>query len=143
MNSAPPEKIATGPDGTASGAQDMIGYVIDFSTGQARVILDLGPRHCNRNGTLHGGIIAMLLDAAAGYAASLALSPEGNAPLVTVSLNTQFLAPCVSGRVISTGIHRGGGRSIIYADSELRDSDGNLLATGNGVFKAIRKRPRS
>lgn len=129
-----------GPEGTGSGAQNLIGYDIDFSTGQPRIILDIGPQHLNRNGSLHGGIFAMMLDAAAGYAASLWLSEAGNAPLVTLSLTTQFLAPGVGGQVIATGIHKGGGRSIVYANSEMRDEAGTLLATGTGTFKAIRKR---
>ncbi len=129
-----------GPEGTGSGAQNLIGYDIDFSTGQARIILDIGAQHLNRNGSLHGGIFAMMLDAAAGYAASLSMSDAGNAPLVTLSLTTQFLAPGVGGQVIATGTHKGGGRSVIYADSELRDDAGTMLATGTGVFKAIRKR---
>jgi acyl-coenzyme A thioesterase 13 len=129
-----------GPEGTGSGAQNLIGYDIDFDTGQPRIILELGPQHMNRNGSLHGGIFAMMLDAAAGYAASLSLSDAGNAPLVTLSLTTQFLAAGVGGKVIATGTHKGGGRSIIYADSEMRDEAGTLLATGVGVFKAVRKR---
>lgn len=136
LTSAPPN----GPKGTGSGAQNLIGYDIDFSTGQARIILDIAPQHLNRNGSLHGGIFAMMLDAAAGYAASLSMSDAGNAPLVTLSLTTQFLAPGVGGQVIATGTHKGGGRSIIYADSEMRDEAGTLLATASGVFKALRKR---
>ena len=136
MNSVPPKA----PDGAGSGAQDLIGYDIDFSTGQARIILKIGPQHLNRNGSLHGGIFAMMLDAAAGYAASLSLSDAGNAPLVTLSLSTNFLAPGVGGQVIATGTHKGGGRSIIFADAEMRDETGTLLATATGVFKAIRRK---
>lgn len=129
-----------GPEGTGSGAQNLIGYDIDFSTGQPCVLLDIEPHHLNRNGTLHGGIFAMMLDAAAGYAVSLSLTEAGNAQVVTLSLTTQFLAPGISGRVTATGFHKGGGRSIIYADSEMRDEAGTLLATGSGAFKAINRR---
>ena len=129
-----------GPTGTASGAQDLVGYEIDFSTGQARVILEVGPQHLNRNGNLHGGLIAMMLDAAAGYAASLSISSAGNASLVTLTLTTQFLAAGVGGQVIASGTYKGGGKSIIYCDSELRDEAGKLLATASGAFKTIRIR---
>lgn len=136
MTSAPPEA----PQGIESGAQNLIGYDVDFSADQVRIILDIGPQHLNRNGSLHGGIFAMMLDAAAGFAASRSLSEAGNAPLVTLSLTTQFLAPGAVGKVIATGTFKGGGRSILYADSEMRDAAGQLLATASGVFKATRKR---
>lgn len=136
MTSAPPDV----PAAPGSGAHDLIGYDIDLSAGDgtARVVLDLAPKHLNRNGSLHGGIIAMMLDASAGFAASLA-SGQGLIPVVTVALNTQYLAPAISGRVVATGMVKQAGGSICYADAELRDDAGTLLATGNGVFKYMRK----
>lgn len=120
----------------------MVGYDVDLSDpdGGASVVLDIAARHMNRNGSLHGGIIAMMLDAAAGFAASRAAGEPDLVPVVTVSLNTQFVAPVQSGRVITTGLFTGGGRSIVYAGAELRTEAGVLLATATGVFKVMRKR---
>lgn len=128
------------PVAPGSGAHDLVGYDIDLSggDGKARVTLDLAPKHLNRNGSLHGGIIAMMLDASAGFAASLASGP-GLTPVVTVALNMQYLVPAMSGRVTATGFVKQAGRSICYADAELHDATGKLLATGNGVFKYMRK----
>ncbi len=139
MNSAPPDpKIPVAP---SSGAHELVGYDVDLSAkdGTARVVLDLQAKHLNRNGSLHGGIIAMMLDASAGFAASLSGSGSDLMPVVTVALNTQYLAPVSGGRVVATGFPKGGGRSITYADAELRDAAGVLLATGSGVFKFIRR----
>lgn len=137
MNSAPRDSAAPG-----SGAQDLIGYEIDLSAddGSARVILNVAKKHLNRNRSLHGGIVAMMLDSAAGFAVSRHLKPEGDAPLVTVALNTQYLAPGQDATVVTaTGRRIGGGRKIHYADAELRDEEGTLLARANGVFKPIRR----
>ena len=136
MTSAPPE-VPTAP---GSGAHDLIGYDIDLSAGDgtSRVVLDIAAKHLNRNGSLHGGIIAMMLDASAGFAASMA-GGAGLTPVVTVALNTQYLAPALAGQVVATGVTKHAGRSICYADAELRDDQGNLIATGNGVFKYMRK----
>ncbi len=126
----------------SSGAHDLIGYVVDLSgrDGCARVTLEVAPRHLNRNNSLHGGIIAMMLDASAGYAASLAHG-DGLRPVVTVALNTQFLQPALSEhRVTATGFVKRAGDAICYADAELHDADGTLLATANGVFKYRRER---
>jgi len=137
LPSARPEPAIPDASPTDSGAQDLIGYVLDFTGGDgaARVILDIAPRHLNRNGTLHGGIIAMMLDAAAGFAASRAAPGPGFVPVVTVSLNTRFLAPASAGRVVATGWFAGGGTRLLHADAELRDEAGALLAGAAGVFK--------
>jgi acyl-coenzyme A thioesterase 13 len=136
LPSAPPEP----PVAPSSGAHELIGYDVDLAApdGTARVTLDVLPRHLNRNGTLHGGIIAMMLDASAGFAASLAHGGD-LVPVLTVALNTQYLAAARQGRVVATGNVKRAGRSICYADAELRDADGTLLATGDGVFKYARK----
>lgn len=142
MNSAPPDPLGDAPASIDSGAQDMVGYVIDLgcSDGGAQVTLDLAPRHLNRVGSLHGGIIAMLLDAAAGFAASRSWSEAGDALLVTVSLNTHYIASVNRGRVIATGRVSGGGQSVKFAEADLRDGAGRLLATASGVFKRVRER---
>lgn len=80
----------------------------------------------------------MMLDASAGFAASLARGRD-LIPVVTIALNTQFLAAARAGTVIATGTVKRAGRSICYVDAELRSEDGTLLATGNGVFKYTRK----
>lgn len=124
---------------TGSGAQELVGYKIDLSDvqGGAVVTLTIAAKHLNRNGTLQGGIHAMMLDAAAGFAASrhLAGSKPEIVPVVTLSLNTQFLAPAHEGQVTATGRVRGGGRKVVYADAEIRDADGTLLSQASGIFK--------
>ncbi len=138
MTSAPPETDTPVPPG--SGAHDLIGYDIDLAggDGKARVVLQIAPKHLNRNQSLHGGIIAMMLDASAGFAASMAAGGD-LVPVVTVALNTQYLAAATGGQVTATGTVKRSGRSICYADAELCDANGTLLATGNGVFKYLRK----
>lgn len=124
---------------TGSGAHALIGYAIDLSDpgGTAVIRLDIEAKHLNRNGTLHGGIHAMMLDAAAGFAASRYLSGQDSeiVPVVTLSLTTHFLAPAPLGQVITTGRVTGGGYKIIYAEAEVRDTAGTLLSQGNGIFK--------
>lgn len=120
----------------------MVGYVIDLGAadGSVRVTLDLAPCHLNRVGSLHGGIVAMLLDAAAGFAVSRGWSEAGNALLVTVSLTTDYIASVNHGRVIAVGRITGGGQSVKFAQAELRGEEGQLLATASGAFKRVRKR---
>lgn len=136
MNSAQPEDgLITGQ----SGAQTLVGYVVDVGRGDgcARAILDIGPTHSNRNGMLHGGIITMLLDAACGFTASMRLG-EGAAltPLVTVSLNTNFVAGArIGSQVVAKGMASGGGKKLCHVYGEMHDDTGQLIATATGVFK--------
>lgn len=143
MNSAQPEAKTQGLSAPSSGAHEMVGYDIDLNggDGKARVTLEIKAKHCNRNGSLHGGIIAMMLDASAGFAASMGHADGGLVPVVTVSLTTNYIAAADLGeQVVTTGTVRGGGKSICYADAEVRNAQGKLIATGNGVFKYIRRR---
>lgn len=123
-----------------TGAQRTLGYVVDVGQGdgRARVSLDIEDGHLNRHGALHGGLVTLLLDSAAGATASLSRDETGRLPFVTISFTTQFLAPARAGRVTATGRVAGGGRSVVFVESELRGDDGALLALGSGVFKPAR-----
>ena len=136
-SAAPPSLPGPDPEDVSSGAQALVGYDIDLSdpTGVSRIHLEIEPRHKNRNGTLHGGIISMMLDAAAGFAASRAVPGQPFAPVLTINLSTNFLGAAVAGRVTATGTYRGGGHKIVYADAVLEDAEGRLLSTASGVFK--------
>ena len=139
MNDASPLPPHEAPK---SGAELLIGYRIDLSdpSGLATVTLDIEPKHRNRNGTLHGGIHAMMLDAAAGFAASRFLAGEGVlVPVITLSLNTSYVAAVAEGRVVATGRVTGGGYKIVYATAEIAGADGRVLSSAAGVFKRAGK----
>jgi acyl-coenzyme A thioesterase 13 len=123
-----------------TGAQTLLGYVVDITAGDgtARCHLDIGPEHTNRHGSLHGGILSCMLDNAMGYADSLTGDAAGQTRFVTLSMTTQYLAPARAGRVTATGTITGGGRSVVFADGEVRDSDGIVVATSTGVYKRVK-----
>jgi uncharacterized protein (TIGR00369 family) len=131
------------PDGVIeneTGAQRLVGYVLDVGRGdgRARCHLDIGAQHTNRHGVLHGGFCSVMLDNAMGATASLSLDPTGRRPFMTLSLTTQFLAPAHAGtRVTATGGILGGGRSTLFIEGELVDAEGRLIATAQGVFKPV------
>ena len=96
---------------------------------------------------LHGGLTAMLLDAACGFTASRMFADQGGAgedavktPLVTVSLTVNFVSGARTGqRVTATGHPAGGGRKIAYVNGDVVDQHGRLVATATGVFRRIQK----
>ena len=125
-----------------TGAQTLLGYVVDLTAGDgvARCHLEIGPQHGNRHGGLHGGIIACMLDNAMGYAAALHADPAAPPRVTTVSMNTQFLAPAQNGRVTASGRVTGGGRSLVFVEGRIEAEGGRLLATASGVFKKLKER---
>lgn len=123
-----------------TGAQRLLGYTLDVGQGdgRARCHLRVGPEHTNRHGMLHGGIVATILDNAMGATGSLTRDPEGRHPFLTISLNTQYLAPareCEA--LVAVGRITGGGRKLLFIEGELRAEDGRLVATATGVFKPV------
>ena len=118
-----------------------MGYVVDVGQPDClgRAWLDVTANHSNRNGALHGGIIAMLLDAACGFTASMRLGGgEALTPLVTVSLTTSFVgAAHIGSRVTAIGFAADGGRKICHVQGRLTDQDDRLIATAQGVFRKM------
>src|SRR3989338_3229790 len=105
----------------ASGCRDLIGYVSYLPDDNAGACsLDVGPRHFNRLGLLHGGIVSMLLDNACSLAVRNAIGSI-QTTVVTINLSVNFLAAARSGFVTATGRVTGGGKSVKFVDGELRD----------------------
>ncbi len=121
-----------------TGAQTLLGYIVDLSDGTARCHLDIAPQHGNRHGGLHGGIMCCMLDNAMGYAAALVFDPDARPTVATLSMTTNYTAPAREGRVTAQGKVSGGGRSIVYTEGTLTDADGAVLATATGVYKRIK-----
>ena len=79
-----------------------------------------------------------MLDNAMGFAASLTGDDAGETRFMTLSMTTQYLAPAREGRVTATGNITGGGRSLVFAEGELTDINGTVLATSSGVYKRVK-----
>ena len=90
-------------------------------------------RHLNRAGTVMGGLLATLVDAAFGHAVRDAHEDE-DAQVATVSLTTDFLRPAPPGAWLEarTEVERLGGR-LAFADCSLR-ADGDEVVRARAVF---------
>lgn len=119
-----------------SGFRQLVGYKLtEWSDGAATVTLTIGPRHLNRSGVLHGGVLTTIMDATGGYAGCYCPHKGRVRRSVTVSLTTQFLGQVKKGIITITAKLRGGGKRIFIADAEARDAAGNIIAIGQGVYR--------
>jgi uncharacterized protein (TIGR00369 family) len=88
--------------------------------------LDAGPEHSSPPGTLHGGILCDLADAAMGCA-NLSRLEEGES-FATVELKINFLKPVWTGRLTAVGEVLKAGRTLALLDCRITDDAGSLVA---------------
>jgi uncharacterized protein (TIGR00369 family) len=115
---------------------DLLGVQLEqWEDGYVRTRLDLRSDHQNRSGVLHGGILTTLLDHVGSFS-GLYCAPPGRARFcVTLSLTCNFVGQSKSGSVLAVGRRTAGGRNIYFAQSEVLDSNGLVLATGTSVHR--------
>jgi uncharacterized protein (TIGR00369 family) len=109
--------------------------VEDVQPGRATLYVDVEDIHCNGNGSLHGGVYTSLIDNATG----LSVSSLVGLRTATIQMDTHFLEPVSGGRITCRGevVHRT--RRTATAEGRVYDEEGNLVATGAGVFRIFEK----
>jgi uncharacterized protein (TIGR00369 family) len=127
-----------------SGYSQLIGYrVTRWDTGYCEMELTVEPKHLNRLDVPHGGVLATLIDTAAGIAVAFAQGPDKLLPAVTLSLSMQFLGQAKLGDVLTaTGRRIGGGRTVAYGTTEITNQDGRAIARGDATFRYVTPRSK-
>lgn len=127
---------------------ELVGFrkLIDLKTvtlevGCAVLELTISSGHLNSVGSLHGGVIATMIDHAGGMAGCLCKTTGSMRKAVTLSLTTSFLAPVSSGQVTATGRKRPGGKQIFVSTIEITDDSGRLIAVGEATYRYINHKP--
>lgn len=122
-----------------SGYAELIGYRLRRrGQGEAEIELRVEPRHLNRLLVPHGGLIATLIDTAAGFAIAFARGPDTILPAVTLSLSMQFLGQAKEGDLlIANARHEGGGRTIGFASADVATEAGVRIARGQATFRFL------
>ncbi len=109
--------------------------IVEWREGFARIALDILPKHLNRSGILHGGVLLTMLDEA-GSLCGVWCSVKGNRrSSVTVDLDCRFVGQSSTGRVFGTGELVSHGRSIYFTRIEITGPDGRKLAYGSSTHK--------
>jgi len=110
----------------------LIGFrLVSFEPGLVQFELDAGARHANPMGTLHGGILCDLGDAAMGTATATTLK-DGES-FTTLELKINFLKPVWSAKLTAVGRVLRRGRMVVMNECEITDEKGTLVAKLSGT----------
>ena len=104
--------------------------------GEAEMTLVADERHANPMGTLHGGILCDLADAAMGMAYYSTLG-EGES-FTTLELKINFLRPFWTGRLVARGRVVSRGRTVGMTECEIVDGSGRLIAKSTATCLTLR-----
>jgi uncharacterized protein (TIGR00369 family) len=117
-------------EGPPSGIATLLGMDVDLvEHGEVVFTCETAPQFANPFGTVHGGIVATLLDSAMTMAVVTVL-PDG-ATTTTLGLEVKYVRPVAvdAGRLRAEGVVVHAGRRVVTAEGRLVGPDGRLLAT--------------
>ena len=124
-----------------SAFQEVMGYELTaWEADRAVLAYTILPDHMNRTGRLHGGVVATLLDTTMGYCGVYAAEPGATRTCVTLTLTVNYVGAASEGRLTVEARRTGGGNTIFFAEGEVRDEAGHLIATATGSFRYITRR---
>ena len=106
--------------------------LVDVGVGYSSVEIDLTQKHLQPFGMVHGGVFSTIIDAAAFWAVYLGIEDQA-AGMTTVDLKLNYLAPAASGKIIASGSQIKLGRTLGYAEAEVLDEAGKILAHGTST----------
>jgi uncharacterized protein (TIGR00369 family) len=111
----------------------------EASRGAVTIAFEAGSQHLNLQGLVHGGILATLADTAMGLAVRTVLEPGRRH--VTVQLGIEFLSPGRPGRIIAQGRSVKIGTQLGFAEADVMNGDGRLLARAHSTLSVTTERP--
>ena len=115
----------------------LVGFkVIKAEGGQSQLELEAGPQHANPMGTLHGGVLCDIADAAMGMAFASTLAPEES--FTTIALNINFFRPVWQARLKAEARVINRGKSVGYLECDVTDQDGKHIARANSTCFVLR-----
>jgi uncharacterized protein (TIGR00369 family) len=109
--------------------------IVAARDGEVEIAMEARPHHLNLQGLVHGGVIAMLLDSAAGM--SVRTRVRDGRRHVTAQLNVNYLNPAQPGRLVARGTAMRVGVSIAYAEAEVTDARGRVVARATSVISVM------
>jgi len=115
----------------------LIGFEVEhIGDGRAVTLLQAGPQHANPMGTLHGGVLCDIADAAMGMAFASTLSVDES--FTTIDLAINFFRPVWSAQLRAEARVVNRGRTVGYLECDVNDLQGKLIAKVNSTCFILR-----
>ena len=134
----PLEKVQATLRGELPPVMNTIGgfRVISIEPGRAVFDFEASDRHHNPMGTLHGGILCDVADAAMGIAYVARL--EHGESFTPLELKINFLKPVRRGRLRAEARVVKGGRTVGLVECDVVDAEGSLVARASSTCMTLR-----
>jgi len=110
---------------------------LEQTDGAARFSYATRATDLNGVDSVHGGMLAGLMDLVLAMTAGAHNDPLRRQFSITLSMTINFIAPAPPGRLVCSGHRIGGGRRNVFCEGRIEDDSGNLLVTGSGTFKLL------
>ena len=110
--------------------------LVEAGGGECTMKLEAAEQHSNPMGTIHGGIICDLVDAAMGVSFFTTLS-DGES-FTTLELKINFLRPFWTGRLVARGRVVSRGRTVGMTECDVEDDEGRLVARATSTCLTLR-----
>lgn len=115
----------------------LIGFrLTEVESGHAVIEFDATERHANPMGTLHGGVLCDIADAAMGTAYASTL--EEGETYTTLELKINFLKPVWNAKLKAVGRVVKSGRTIGLVECDVIDERQNLVARATSTCMTLR-----
>jgi uncharacterized protein (TIGR00369 family) len=115
----------------------LIGFrLTSIEPGQAAIEFEATERHANPMGTLHGGVLCDIADAAMGMAYASTL--EEGQTFTTLELKINFLKPVWNARLQAVAKVVKGGRTIGLVECDVTDDQQQLVARATSTCMTLR-----
>lgn len=108
---------------------------VDTEALRVRLAFNAEDRVCNKWGGIHGGMVAAMLDEL--MAIALGLSLEWGQISPTLEMKASYIAAGRPGRLIGEGWTVKRGKSVAFIEAELKNADGDLIATGSSTARIV------
>jgi uncharacterized protein (TIGR00369 family) len=110
----------------------LVGFqLVAVTPGKAVFEMEAGPQHANPMGTLHGGILCDLADAAMGIAYASTL--EEGETFTTLELKINFLKPVWTARLSAEAHLVKRGKTVGMVECDVVDETGSLVARASST----------
>jgi uncharacterized protein (TIGR00369 family) len=111
-------------------------HLASYEPGRTVFEFEAGPQHANPMGTLHGGVLCDVADAAMGTAVATTL--EVGESFTTLELKINFLKPVWNAKLVATGKVVRRGKVIALAECDVTDEKGSLVARASSTCMILR-----